>query len=141
VLEHLPNPLAALHSTFRILKPGGQVSIATPNLNSVGHRHFGRHWLHLDPPRHLVLFDAATLRNALERCGFLVTAVPPTPLTGWTYSASGAVAAGIDPFDSKFVPPRILRIQAFFASARALIRWDDAEELAVIARKPFIQSS
>jgi hypothetical protein len=52
------------------LKPGGQISIATPNLASKGHEVFGRDWFALDPPRHLVLFTPDSLSKALEASGF-----------------------------------------------------------------------
>jgi len=136
VLEHLPDPLAALGEAFRVLKPGGRIYIATPNLNSAGHRRFGKHWVHLDPPRHLAIFDMRTLRSALNASGFSVADVPPNPLTRWTYSASAALAAGADPFDDDFRAPRRLRVEARLASARTIIRRTDAEELTVLARKP-----
>lgn len=41
-----------------------------------------------------------------------------------------------DPLDPSFIPPRVLRLHARGAAARALIRPADAEELAVVARKP-----
>jgi SAM-dependent methyltransferase len=136
VLEHLHDPVAALREIDRILKPGGTLYIATPNLRSSGHRRFGRDWLHLDPPRHLTIFDAETLRLALDLCGFVVRDVGPDHLTGWTYAASAAVAAGVDPFDTRFVPSPGIRLRARVAAVRALIQRGTAEELAVTAVKP-----
>lgn len=53
VLEHV----ADLQETFRIfaqlLRPGGLLHVAVPNIRSWEERLFGRHWHGLDPPRHL----------------------------------------------------------------------------------------
>jgi len=63
VIEHVPNPAALLHECYRILKPGGTLVSVTPNVQSLGHGLFRSSWFHLDPPRHLVLFSPAALRN------------------------------------------------------------------------------
>ena len=42
----------------------------TPNLNSLGHEKFGKHWLGLDPPRHLVLFSNSALKAVLLETGY-----------------------------------------------------------------------
>jgi SAM-dependent methyltransferase len=63
-------PLQLLENFYRMLRPGGVLWLETPNLASDGHRRYGRHWLGLDPPRHLVLFTSETLRRALLDTGF-----------------------------------------------------------------------
>lgn len=70
VIEHLHDPLASLKEIHRILKPGGRVWIATPNLDGRGHFEFGRNWMPLDPPRHLVLFTHESLAAACSAAGF-----------------------------------------------------------------------
>jgi 2-polyprenyl-3-methyl-5-hydroxy-6-metoxy-1,4-benzoquinol methylase len=64
VIEHVHEPVSLLRECWRILKPGGRLSVATPNLDGVGHRRFGRNWRGLEPPRHLHLFT----RKPLEEC-------------------------------------------------------------------------
>lgn len=78
VIEHLHDPMDTLRRCWRLLKPGGQLTLATPNLGSSGHQLFGADWLALDPPRHLLLFTEASLRRALTNCGFAVSR-PPCP--------------------------------------------------------------
>ena len=78
VIEHLHDPLATLACCWQLLKPGGQITVATPNFESRGHRFFGADWLALMPPTHLVLFTETSLRRALETAGFVVSR-PPRP--------------------------------------------------------------
>jgi SAM-dependent methyltransferase len=65
VVEHVPDPIEFLTQCRRLLKPGGCFVLRTPNVDSIGHRRYGRNWRGLEPPRHLHLFTI----NALERCG------------------------------------------------------------------------
>lgn len=69
VLEHLHNPLELLRECYRLLKPGGQLSLATPNSQSLGHRVFGRHWRGLEPPRHLYIYRCGALSRLLAQTG------------------------------------------------------------------------
>ncbi len=70
VLEHVAEPWQTLEEIRRILKPGGRLVIAVPNYSSLQARTCGAGWFHLDPPRHLFHFPAASLRQLLDSTGF-----------------------------------------------------------------------
>jgi len=70
VLEHVLDPVELLTQSYRLLRPGGNLIVVTPNVDSFLHRHFGVYWRALDPPRHLHLFCPRTLIQAAERAGF-----------------------------------------------------------------------
>ena len=72
VLEHLDNPRQALSEARRLIKPGGTVIIAVPNIESFQAQLFKQDWLHLDVPRHRWHFDPRTLSDLAERCDFHV---------------------------------------------------------------------
>jgi hypothetical protein len=69
-LEHLEDPLAVLCDAANLMKPGGIVVVAVPNFSSVQARAGGRHWLHLDVPRHLSHFSPTSLARTLRAAGF-----------------------------------------------------------------------
>jgi SAM-dependent methyltransferase len=69
-IEHIHDPARFLRECHRILKPCGRLAVVTPNTHALGHRYFRRSWLHLDPPRHLYLFNPHSLRRLLEQAGF-----------------------------------------------------------------------
>jgi len=70
VLEHLPDPDAALAEARRVLKPDGRLLVEVPNFGSLQSRLARGRGFHVDAPRHLFHFTRAALVSALERAGF-----------------------------------------------------------------------
>lgn len=70
VLEHLEQPRETLGEVRRILRPGGRLVVAVPNLASRQAAWSGAAWFHLDLPRHLYHFPLAALRRLLDETGF-----------------------------------------------------------------------
>lgn len=66
-LEHFPDPAEALAQACMVLRPGGLLALALPNFESLQARLFGRHWFHLDLPRHYCHFGPRSLKVLLAR--------------------------------------------------------------------------
>jgi SAM-dependent methyltransferase len=73
VMEHLTDLHGAFACWNRILKPGGIVHLAVPNIRSGEARLFGKKWHGLDAPRHICFPEGRSLASLAERHGFLVT--------------------------------------------------------------------
>jgi SAM-dependent methyltransferase len=133
VIEHLHDPLGALRICRRILQPDGLLWIATPNLDAMGRKAFGRDWIGLDPPRHLVLFTRASLANALGTAGFERQQFLVDYSAERVFPCSAAVAAGEDPRDSRVVWRHRSSLHILAADMAARIAPRRAEELVVLA--------
>jgi len=70
VLEHFKNPNFNLRKILSILKPGGQIILGIPNVNSLYSRIFKQDWSGLDVPRHLYHFSPQTIKKILVECGY-----------------------------------------------------------------------
>lgn len=101
VIEHVHDPVGVLTTCASLLRPGGVLWLDTPNICSVGHEEFGRHWRGLEPPRHLVIFSPAAMKKALADAGFSQVRLQPyRRLCRETFRASAAIAEGVDPYSS-----------------------------------------
>jgi len=70
LIEHLPNPLEALESCRKIIKPNGMLLIETPNIEHTLRRHVIGNFYH----QHLHYFSRESLSLILRRAGFDVVA-------------------------------------------------------------------
>lgn len=70
VFEHLPDPKNVIKKLSRISVADAKILIAIPNIASTQANQYGKHWLHLDPPRHLHLTHPSSLVKMFEEEGF-----------------------------------------------------------------------
>ena len=70
VIEHVHKPIKLLEACYKLLKSGGQLWLETPNINSFGHTRFKKNWRGIEAPRHLVLFNRHSLKQAILSVGF-----------------------------------------------------------------------
>jgi SAM-dependent methyltransferase len=80
VIEHFPDPGAALDRVASLLAPGGLVWIATPDAGSRVARLLGPRWWSVIPT-HVHLFTRRSLVRLLERHGFEVLSMGTSPKT------------------------------------------------------------
>jgi 2-polyprenyl-3-methyl-5-hydroxy-6-metoxy-1,4-benzoquinol methylase len=70
VIEHVWNPLETIKECNRLLRPGGRLVMITPNSDSAGHAIFKQDWRGLEPPRHLFIYNCASLVRLAKLAGF-----------------------------------------------------------------------
>jgi SAM-dependent methyltransferase len=159
VLEHLERPRETLDEVRRILRPGGRLVVAVPNLASRQAEWSGAAWFHLDLPRHLYHFPLAALRRLLDETGFEPISDHHFSLRqnpfGWVQSALNRIAwlprnglytmlqrrAGAAPYDARtraalFAAFVLLAPVALVASVRDAYRRTGATVHVVALRKP-----
>ncbi len=138
-IEHVHDPLLLLRECHRILKPGGRLVVVTPNSASFGHRRYRADWMHLDPPRHLHLFNAACLDTLAARSGFGERTLSTSIRDAYGMFLGSRSIARSGHYVMGSPQPRRLRV---WARAMELVEWlvlkarpDAGEELVMIARK------
>lgn len=141
VIEHVHDPVKFLHACHRLLKPGGQLWVETPNIESLGHQNYGRYWRGLEPPRHLVLFDGNALRSTLVRAGFSEVhgKSRPSPLREMC-KASEAIKQGL-PMESVIPFTRSLKWRVWIGRVWQWLVPSSREFLSFVAIKQKIDNS
>lgn len=93
LIEHVVDPVSVMRVLSESLKPGGRISIETPNRLGYDRRLFhGSFWGGYYFPRHLHLFDERSMVRLLSQCkltlvyqGYLLAPII------WTFSVHGAL--------------------------------------------------
>jgi SAM-dependent methyltransferase len=134
VIEHFHDPLGALRICRRIIRSSGLLWIATPNVDAAGRTAFGRDWIGLDPPRHLVLFTRSSLAGAVENAGFRLVRFLPDYSAERVFPCSATVAAGEDARDPRIVQRHRSSLRILAADVTARLTPARAEELVLLAR-------
>ena len=70
VFEHCHNPNELLDRFYELLRPGGILVLACPNIRSTDAMHYGPYWAAYDVPRHLWHFNPNSICELLYRHGF-----------------------------------------------------------------------
>lgn len=134
VIEHVREPIRFLAECWRILKPGGHLVFITPNIGSLGHRHFRSRWRGLEQPRHLFLFDARSMTALFIRADIAPVEVFSSPQGGsYVLAESYRTSDGLIQrlFDYPAIWWLYLRERALTKSGKAV-----GEELVALASKP-----
>lgn len=141
VIEHVHDPVTTLKNCYRLLKPGGCLWLETPNIDSLGHKHYARDWRGLEPPRHLVLFNQAALSLLVKKAGFdnLNWKTIPSPLTSMT-NANEAIRQSL-PVDSAITLGAVQKRWILRSNIRQLFSPTLREFLSLSAVKTHKQTS
>lgn len=136
VVEHVHDPDALLRTIFQLLKPGGQLFIATPNISSLAHHEFGEHWRGLEPPRHLILFGWESLELMLKRAGFdQLSRLPPDGAYNFMARASEQIRTANGMSGKPRAEPAMW-VARTVAKWRTRINYKNSEFVRIWARKP-----
>lgn len=128
VLEHLPNPAAAVGQLADALRPGGRLISVSPNPECATARRFGRWWRGLEVPRHLVIPGRRGLLLIAERAGLEARISYSARTTRWLTRQSLTAERGGP------VPGAVADLEAlvlFSASIRG-----GGDEVVLEARRP-----
>ena len=71
VVEHVYDPAELIRTCYSLLNDGGTLWLETPNIESMGYALYKSNWRGLEPPRHVMLFNQASLSEILLKSGFV----------------------------------------------------------------------
>jgi len=71
VIEHVYNPVELINSCYSLLNEDGVLWFETPNIESFGRSIYSSCWRGYEPPRHLIIFNRASLKKMCRDAGFM----------------------------------------------------------------------
>jgi SAM-dependent methyltransferase len=77
VIEHVYNPREFVEAILSVLKPGGCMVIAAPDMGSIWRKVMGKRWPSFKLPEHILYFDKRTLPDLMKQCG--ASEIEPVP--------------------------------------------------------------
>jgi SAM-dependent methyltransferase len=134
VIEHIHYPGLFLRQIRKLLCTNGMIWLATPNVQSLGHKVFGKAWRGLEPPRHLTLFTEKALRDLLKEAGFTDIRFLRRGRGAAYIIKSSRELASLGGVQTKTILPVLIDLWASLSST-------GGEELVVTARKSCEQIS
>ena len=141
VIEHVHDPRDLLVRCRRLLKPAGTLVMLTPNSAAWGHRHFGRDWLSLDPPRHIHVFNSRNIRQLVTSARLVPKRIATLAINAsavWPASAAIRRARSSADGDRPAITLKITRAGIARQAAERLLRTVDpaaGEDLLAIATR------
>lgn len=137
VIEHVDAPRVALAEALRILKPGGKLTIITPNIDSATRRRWGRHWRGFEAPRHLVIFTVDALVGLVRDAGFEVDVARTSGRSAAWMDAVSAKAAGVQGARRGRIGKLLDADRAYRAQQREIDAGSHVgDEIVLLAHKP-----
>lgn len=82
IVEHLSHPESFFREANRVLRPGGMLFFATPNLEGLGSRVMKNRWRGYSDPTHIQLHGPAFWRDLTTQSGFNIMREGTTGLSG-----------------------------------------------------------
>ncbi len=82
VIEHIERPERMLAEVYRVLRPGGMLILATPNLGGLGAKLAKQNWSGYKDVTHVALNDSTYWRKMLIETGFHISSDGTTGLSG-----------------------------------------------------------
>ncbi len=77
VLEHIHTLHEYMQKLHQLLTPNGKLFIAVPNYTSKDASIYKEHWAAYDVPRHLYHFSPKSMKQLLQKHGFVLQAIKP----------------------------------------------------------------
>lgn len=136
VVEHVHDSADLLTRMFNLLRPGGRLWIQTPNVESYGHEIFGRHWIGLDPPRHLAIFTLQALEALLKKAGFETRSLALPAISAMAVFAASETARSGDGMLAAVTPRLLLKPSFQLPAILQSLNAARSEFITIVATRP-----